>query len=107
MRTLRYAYHKEFESHWRSILNISGKSRPVIPLPKMSVNLTRVDSNAQLQLMVGKMTHAKYNHMAKEFQSHARDLTRVFNPVQFGTTADNHVCITDSLHLPKLGSGFS
>jgi len=45
--------------------------------------------------------------VTEEFQSHARDLTRVFDPVQLGTTADHDVRITDSLHLPKLGSCFS
>lgn len=99
-------------SHWSKhensyIQKVARKSRPAKPLTKMTATLTRVDANAQLQLMVGKMTHAKYNHVTEEFQSHARDLTRVFDPVQLGTTADNHVCITDSLHLPKIGSRFS
>ena len=86
--------------------NVASKSRSAKPLTKMTVSLTRVDANAQLQLMVRKMTHAKHDHVTEEFQSHARDLTRVFDPVQLRTTADHHVCITDSLHLPKITSRF-
>lgn len=75
-----------------------------IRLTKMTTSLTRVDANAQLQLMVGKMTHAKYNHLTEELQCHTRYLTRVFDPVQLGTTADYHVCITDRLHLTEIRS---
>ena len=70
----------------------------------MTASLTRVDANAQLQLVVGKMTHTEYKHVTEEIQSHAGDLTRVFDPVQLGTTADYHVCITDRLHLTEISS---
>lgn len=65
-------------------------------------SLTSVDTNAQLQLMVRQMTYAKHDHVTEELQCHACYLTRVFEPVQLGATADNHVRITDSLHLQDM-----
>jgi len=58
-----------------------------------------VDSNPELQLTIWQMTHSEKEHVTQQFQSHARDLSGVFDAIQLRATANHNVRITNSLGL--------
>jgi len=45
------------------------------------------------------MTHSEKEHVTQQFQSHARDLSGVFDAIRLRATADYNVRITNSLDL--------
>lgn len=61
--------------------------------------LTAVDANAQFELLVRSVTNLKCFDSLEESKGHAGNLTCMHLPITHRETRDNHVGITNRLHL--------
>lgn len=70
------------------------KGRPCLP-----ASLTRVDPDAQAQLLTGTVPDAKGLHSFQECEGHADDLVGVELAISNRQAGHHHVGITNGLHL--------
>lgn len=61
--------------------------------------LTTVDANAQFELLVRSVRNLKCFDSLKQSKGHAANLTCMYLPITDWQARDNHVGITNRLHL--------